>query len=110
MRGSLFAAGGVWLRCQLHAHTANSDGKASPAELCEHYASARFDVLAVTDHWGVTTCEHDGLVLVPASELSAHAPSAHGEAEALYGDDAAAELAALEAGTHPLQRREPAAR
>jgi hypothetical protein len=30
---------------------------------------------------------------------------AHREAEALYGDAAAAELAALEAGTHPLQRR-----
>jgi hypothetical protein len=29
---------------------------------------------------------------------------AHREAEALYGDDAAAELAALEAGTHPLCR------
>jgi hypothetical protein len=29
---------------------------------------------------------------------------AHREAEALYGDAAAAELAALEAGTHPLQR------
>lgn len=35
---------------------------------------------------------------------------AHREAEALYGDDAAAELAALEAGTHPLHRREHAAR
>jgi hypothetical protein len=34
---------------------------------------------------------------------------AHREAEALYGDDIAAELAALEAGTHPLHRRKPAA-
>ncbi len=34
---------------------------------------------------------------------------AHREAEALYGDDVAAELAALEAGTHPLHRRKLAA-
>jgi hypothetical protein len=34
---------------------------------------------------------------------------AHREAAALYGDDAAAELAALEAGVHPLQRPSPSA-
>jgi hypothetical protein len=34
---------------------------------------------------------------------------AHREAEALYGDNAAAELAALDAGTHPLHRRKHAA-
>ena len=33
-----------------------------------------------------------------------------GEAERLYKDDPAAELAAVEAGTHPLQRRKPARR
>jgi hypothetical protein len=36
--------------------------------------------------------------------------AAHREAESLYGDDDDAELAALEAGTHPLQRRVHAAR
>ena len=35
---------------------------------------------------------------------------AHREAEALYGDDAAAELAALEAGTHPVYRLPHASR
>ena len=35
---------------------------------------------------------------------------AHREAEELYGDDAAAELVALEAGTHPMQRRKLVAR
>ena len=74
---------GVWLRCQLHAHTTNSDGEVSPAALCDHYADAGFDVLAITDHWHVTDVEHDRLVVIPSSELTADAPTAHGEAEAL---------------------------
>jgi len=75
--------GGVWLRCQLHAHTTNSDGEPTPEELCRHYATAGFDVLAITDHWHVTSCEHDGLIVIPSSELSARAPTPSGEAEAL---------------------------
>ena len=55
----------------------------SPAALCDHYADAGFDVLAITDHWHVTDVEHDRLVVIPSSELTAHAPTAHGEAEAL---------------------------
>lgn len=74
---------GVWLRCQLHAHTTGSDGDASPQELCDHYADAGFDVLAITDHWRVTRHRHDRLVLVPATELSCRAPVPSGEAEAL---------------------------
>jgi hypothetical protein len=81
--GSLFREDGVWLRCQLHAHTTNSDGEVSPAALCDHYADADFDVLAITDHWHVTEVDHDRLIVLPCSELTAHAPSAHGEAEAL---------------------------
>jgi hypothetical protein len=82
--GEWYPAGpGVWLRCQLHAHTSNSDGSASPAELCRHYARAGFDVLAITDHWHVTDHAHDGLVVIPSAELSARAPCPSGEAEAL---------------------------
>jgi hypothetical protein len=73
-----------WLRCQFHAHTTSSDGEATPAELCEHYAAKGFDVLAITDHWHVTAHDpDDGLVLLPASELSCEAPVPSGEAEAL---------------------------
>jgi len=74
---------GVWLRCQLHAHTTNSDGEAVPAQLCAHYAGAGFDVLAITDHWHVTDQEHEGLIVIPSSELSCRAPGPTGEAEAL---------------------------
>jgi hypothetical protein len=74
---------GVWLRCQLHAHTTNSDGDATPAGLCAHYRALGFDVLAITDHWHVTSHAHDGLVVIPSSELSCHHPGPAGEAEAL---------------------------
>ena len=83
MPGSLFREDGVWLRCQFHAHTTNSDGEPSPVELCDHYADRGFDVLAITDHWHVTDVDHDRIVVIPSSELTADAPTAHDEAEVL---------------------------
>ena len=73
----------MWLRCQFHAHTTNSDGETSPAALCDHYADLGFDVLAITDHWHVTDVDHDRIIVIPSSELTADAPSAHDEAEVL---------------------------
>lgn len=73
----------MWLRCQFHAHTTNSDGDPSPTALCDHYASLGFDVLAITDHWHVTDVDHDRLVVIPSSELTAVSGSPQGEAEAL---------------------------
>lgn len=66
-----FNRDGEWLRCQLHSHTTNSDGEATADGLIEHYVRAGFDVLAITDHWHITTAAHDELVLLPSSELSA---------------------------------------
>ncbi|MCY7304005.1 MAG: CehA/McbA family metallohydrolase [Thermoleophilia bacterium] len=83
MPGSLFREDGMWLRCQFHAHTTNSDGAPLPAALCDHYADVGFDVLAITDHWHVTDVDHDGIVVIPSSELTAVAHSAHDEAEVL---------------------------
>lgn len=74
---------GEWLRCQFHAHTDNSDGTATAQGLCDHYADAGFDVLAITDHWHVTDHRREGLVVMPSSELSCHAGCPSGEAEAL---------------------------
>ena len=73
----------MWLRCQFHAHTTNSDGEPLPVVLCDHYADLGFDVLAITDHWHVTDVEHDRIVVMPSSELTANAPTAHDEAEVL---------------------------
>jgi PHP domain len=74
---------GVWLRCQLHCHTTNSDGEASPSELCGAYASLGFDAVAITDHWHVTVHDAAPLITVPASELTSRSASPTGEAEAL---------------------------
>jgi hypothetical protein len=67
-----FEAEGIWLRCALHAHTTNSDGELSPELLVRHYERARFDVLAITDHW-VRTVERstEKLLVIPSAELNA---------------------------------------
>jgi hypothetical protein len=67
-----FESGGVWLRCALHAHTTNSDGELPPEFLVRHYASAGFDVLAITDHWVRTDVPStNGLLVLPSAELDA---------------------------------------
>jgi len=79
---------GAWLRCQLHAHTTNSDGEPSPGGLVEHYARAGYDVLAITDHWHVTTFEHPEILGIPSAELSGAVEGELEEADVLaYGID-----------------------
>lgn len=90
-----FSEEGAWLRCQLHSHTTNSDGVATPAELVAHYADAGFDVLAITDHWHVTSHRDERLLVIASSELTAEGGPV-GEAEVL----------ALGAESLP-ERREP---
>jgi hypothetical protein len=67
----------VWLACDLHAHTAHSDGSLSVPELAAAAVQTRLDVLAVTDH---NTVSHQrelasvgsryGITLVPGQELT----------------------------------------
>jgi hypothetical protein len=79
---------GDWLRCQLHAHTTNSDGEPTPGELVELYAQAGYDVLAITDHWHITPYEHDGILVLPSAELSGRIEGPLEEADVLaYGID-----------------------
>ncbi len=68
---NVFELDGDWLRCQLHSHTVNSDGDATPAELVAHYPDAGFDVLAITDHHFVTSYPSDDILVIPSSELTA---------------------------------------
>ena len=79
-----FAGDGVWLRCQLHAHTTNSDGEMAPDKLVRHYEWAGFDVLAVTDHW-VRTAEPstERLLVIPSTELNARAGGPERDAHVL---------------------------
>jgi predicted metal-dependent phosphoesterase TrpH len=79
----LFDTDGVWLRCQFHCHTTRSDGTPEPGALATHYAEAGFDVLAVTDHWGLTIPAEERLLVLPASELSARLHRPPFEAEVL---------------------------
>lgn len=88
-------APGEWLRCQLHCHTTNSDGVATPAELVAHYAAAGYDVVAITDHWHVTSHPDDAVLVIESSELTARTGS---------GDEA--EVLALGVATLP-ELREP---
>lgn len=70
-----FESPGAWLRCALHAHTTASDGELAPELLLAHYERARFDVLALTDHWVRTAPETSGsLVVIPSVELDALVP------------------------------------
>ena len=69
-----FDTDGVWLRCALHAHTTNSDGDLPPAALAAHYARARYDVLAITDHWRRTDAPSGELLVVPSAEVNCLLP------------------------------------
>ena len=85
---SPFDGDGRWLRCQLHAHTTSSDGEPTPEGLVEHYLRAEYDVLAITDHWKITTLDHEGILVLPSSELSARIDGRQSEADVLaYGID-----------------------
>jgi hypothetical protein len=69
-----FDTNGVWLRCALHAHTTNSDGDLPPTALAAHYARARYDVLAITDHWRRTDDPSGELLVVPSAEVNCLLP------------------------------------
>lgn len=74
---SPWTTSGTWLRCALHAHTTRSDGELEPRHLARHYARAGYDVLAITDHWRITSDDSvDGLVAIPSVELNCILPGA----------------------------------
>jgi hypothetical protein len=72
--GNPFDSDGLWLRCALHAHTTNSDGDLPPALLAAHYARARYEVLAITDHWRRTEVPSGELLVVPGAEVNCLLP------------------------------------
>ena len=67
-------AGKPFLRGNLHTHTTNSDGRASPQETVDWFASNGYQLLALTDHNRVTdpaALDARGMTLLTASEVSA---------------------------------------
>lgn len=48
--GPAYAPDLPWFRGNLHSHTTESDGRATPAELMAHYRILGYDFLAISDH------------------------------------------------------------
>lgn len=68
---SPFEIPGSWLKCALHTHSTESDGDLPPRALARQYAAAGFDVLAITDHWRLTTLPStSSLLMLPGAELT----------------------------------------
>jgi hypothetical protein len=66
-----FEGDGVWLKTALHTHTSATDGELRPEAVAAHYEWAGFDVLAITDHWTLTSVpstEH--LLVISGAELA----------------------------------------
>ncbi|NPV48688.1 MAG: CehA/McbA family metallohydrolase [Armatimonadetes bacterium] len=67
-----FSLAGEWYKGNLHTHSTESDGQASPQQLVDIYAENAYDFLAITDHMRLTDTtglEARGMVLIPGSEL-----------------------------------------
>ena len=68
---SAFEGDGVWLRTALHTHTSASDGELRPEAVAAHYEWAGFDVLAITDHWTLTSIPStEDLLVITGAELA----------------------------------------
>lgn len=67
-----FALPGQWYKGNLHTHSNQSDGEASPQQLVDMFAERGYDFLAITDHLKLTdpaALDSKGLLLLPGSEL-----------------------------------------
>ena len=74
---ALFASISVeaqWLRGNTHAHTLESDGDSTPAEVAEWYCEHGYDFLVITDHDTITSVEMSGIVLIPGEEVTDKLP------------------------------------
>lgn len=61
----------AWYKGNLHCHTTNSDGKASPSDVCRIYKENGYHFLCLTDHNFATECtEHHspGFITIPGVE------------------------------------------
>lgn len=68
-----FCAEGMWLKGNLHSHTTNSDGLATPQELVDWYQKNGYDFLAITDHDMITdpaALDSKDMLLIPGVEFA----------------------------------------
>jgi hypothetical protein len=65
----------VWLKGNLHTHTAMSDGDSPPEEMAAWYRDHGYQFLVITDHDKVTNvAAPEGLVLIPGEEVTDKLP------------------------------------
>lgn len=80
-----------WWRANLHTHTNRSDGADLPQVVVDDYASRGYDVLALSDHDGLTAVsdvDDRGMLLIPANEVSTAGPHLlHIDAHTLVSPD-----------------------
>ncbi|NQT86902.1 hypothetical protein HQ560_09070, partial [bacterium] len=72
-----FQHDGIWLKGNLHTHTTESDGDASPQDRVDAYSAAGYDFLSITDHEVVThpyILDPKGMTLIPGIELFGENP------------------------------------
>jgi hypothetical protein len=61
----------LWLKGNLHTHTAESDGDSTPAEVAAWYRDHGYDFLVITDHDKITKVDApSGLLLIPGEEVT----------------------------------------
>jgi len=66
-----------WLRGNLHTHTRESDGPATPQETIDIYAGLGYDFLMLSDHDMTTSLDNlepRGLTLISGNEITGHGP------------------------------------
>ena len=65
----------VWLKGNLHTHTAESDGDSTPVEMATWYRDHGYDFLVLTDHDKITRIDApQGLVLIAGEEVTDRLP------------------------------------
>jgi Predicted metal-dependent phosphoesterases (PHP family) len=74
------AAGGQWLRGNLHTHTTRSDGARDVQAVIDDYAARGYDFLALSDHDIFTSAadyaawDSRGMLLIPGNEVTRNGP------------------------------------
>jgi hypothetical protein len=72
--------GGKWVKGNLHAHTAKSDGILDPQELIDEYARRGYGFLMIADHDTLTSeqellgYDSRGMILIPGNEFGETGP------------------------------------
>ncbi|HEV3486531.1 MAG TPA: hypothetical protein VG106_14065, partial [Vicinamibacterales bacterium] len=68
------SAHAAWLKGNTHAHTLESDGDSTPAEVVRWYREHGYDFLVITDHDRITVVDGGGMVMIRGEEVTDRLP------------------------------------